>query len=30
MGDEPGMREWAAQLVERARTDSVKLTGEDG
>jgi putative transposase len=30
MGDEPAMRDWAAELVERARTDGVELTGENG
>jgi Transposase, Mutator family len=30
VGEEPGMREWAAELVERARTDGVELTGESG
>jgi putative transposase len=30
VGDEPAMRDWAAELVERARTDGVALTGEDG
>jgi transposase-like protein len=24
------MRDWAAELVERARTDGVELTGENG
>jgi hypothetical protein len=30
VGDEPAMREWAAELVERARHDGVELTGDDG
>src|SRR6516162_8739550 len=30
VGDEPAMREWAAELVEQARTDGVELTGENG
>jgi putative transposase len=30
VGDEPAMRDWAAELVERARTDGVELTGEHG
>lgn len=30
VGDEPAMREWAAELVERARRDGVELTGDDG
>jgi putative transposase len=30
VGDEPAMRGWAAELVERARTDGVELTGENG
>src|SRR5580765_672217 len=30
VGDEPAMRDWAAELVERARTDGVELTGENG
>src|SRR4051794_12164524 len=30
VGDEPALREWAAELVERARADGVELTGEDG
>jgi putative transposase len=30
VGDEPVMRDWAAELVERARTDGVELTGENG
>jgi hypothetical protein len=30
VGDEPAMRDWAAELVEWARTDGVELTGENG
>jgi putative transposase len=30
VGDTPAMRDWAAELVEQARTDGVALTGEDG
>jgi putative transposase len=30
VGDEPAMREWATELVERARLDGVELTGEKG
>ena len=30
VGDEPAMREWAAELVERARRDGVELTGDNG
>jgi hypothetical protein len=30
VGDEPAMRDWAAELVERARMDGVELTGENG
>jgi putative transposase len=30
VGDEPAMREWAAELVDRARQDGVELTGEGG
>jgi transposase-like protein len=30
VGDEPAMREWAAELVDRARHDGVELTGDDG
>jgi putative transposase len=30
VGDEPAMRDWAAELVERARTDGLELTGENG
>ena len=30
VGDEPAMREWAAELVDRARRDGVELTGDDG
>jgi hypothetical protein len=26
VGDEPAMRDWAAELVERARTEGVELT----
>ena len=29
-GDEPAMREWAEQLVARARAEGVELTGDDG
>src|SRR5712691_6236454 len=29
-GDTPAMREWAEQLVERARAEGVELTGDDG
>ena len=29
-GDEPALREWASELVERARADGVELTGENG
>jgi putative transposase len=29
-GDAPAMREWAEQLVERARAEGVELTGDDG
>jgi len=29
-GDTPAMREWAEQLVARARAEGVKLTGDDG
>jgi putative transposase len=28
--DAGGLRDWAAELVERARAESVELTGEDG
>lgn len=30
VGDEPAMREWAAELVDRARRDGVELTGDNG
>jgi putative transposase len=30
VGDEPAMRAWATELVERARLDGVELTGEKG
>ena len=30
VGDEPAMREWAAELVDRARCEGVELTGDDG
>ena len=30
VGDEPAMRDWAAELVERARIEGVELTGENG
>jgi hypothetical protein len=30
VGDEPVMRDWSAELVERARTDGVELTDENG
>jgi putative transposase len=30
VGDEPAMRDWAAELVERARSQGVELTGDDG
>ena len=30
VGDEPALREWASELVERARADGVELTGENG
>src|SRR6516165_1481264 len=30
VGDEPAMQDWAAELVERARTDGVELTGDNG
>jgi putative transposase len=30
VGDEPAMRDWAAELVERARSEGVVLTGDDG
>ncbi len=29
-GDEPAMRDWAAELVARARRDGINLTGDDG
>jgi putative transposase len=30
MAEDPEMRDWAAELVERARSEGVELTGEDG
>ena len=30
VGDEPAMRDWAAELVARARAEGVELTGENG
>src|SRR3954469_4255444 len=30
VGDEPAMRDWADELVARARTEGVELTGENG
>jgi putative transposase len=30
VGEEPAMREWAAELVDRARAEGVELTGKDG
>jgi putative transposase len=30
VGDEPAMRDWASELVERARSEGVELTGDDG
>ena len=30
VGDVPAMREWAEELVERARTQGVELTGDNG
>jgi len=30
VGEESGMREWAAELVDRARTEGVELTGDNG
>ncbi len=30
VSDEPAMRDWAAELVDRARNDGVELTGDDG
>jgi len=30
VGDEPAMRDWAAELVERARSEGVELTGHNG
>jgi transposase-like protein len=30
VGDEPAMRDWAAELVARARWEGVELTGDDG
>jgi putative transposase len=30
VGDEPAMRDWAAELVDRARADGVELTGDNG
>ena len=30
VGDEPAMRDWAAELVARARAEGVELTGDNG
>ena len=30
VGDELAMRDWAEELVERARSEGVELTGDDG
>ena len=30
VGDEPAMRDWAAELVARARAEGVELTGDSG
>jgi transposase-like protein len=30
MAEDPEMRDWAAELVERARSEGVELTGDDG
>jgi putative transposase len=30
MAEDPTMRDWAAELVERARSEGVELTGDDG
>jgi putative transposase len=30
VGEEPGLRDWAAELVERARSEGVELTGDNG
>jgi hypothetical protein len=30
VGDEPAMRDWASELVERARSEGVELTGDNG
>ena len=30
VGDEPAMRDWAGELVARARSEGVELTGDDG
>jgi putative transposase len=30
VADEPAMRDWAAELVDRARREGVELTGDDG
>jgi putative transposase len=30
VGEEPAMRDWAAELVERARSEGVELTGDNG
>src|SRR5829696_8519758 len=30
VGDEPAMRDWAAELVEGARSEGVELTGDNG
>jgi hypothetical protein len=29
VSDEPAMRDWAAELVERARPEGIELTGDD-
>src|SRR6478672_3270907 len=29
-GEDPGLRYWAAELVERARSEGLELTGENG
>jgi hypothetical protein len=30
VGDEPALRDWADELVERARSEGVELTGDNG
>jgi hypothetical protein len=30
VGDEPAMRDWAAELVAQARAEGVELTGDNG